>query len=250
MQNLAKHIAFTERESRIVSALEEKPRAIARGETLWHPDEPPRYLYSLHQGWACTLHRSEDGAEQVIDLHLPGDVLGLRDLTFTNHYTRAEMLTDGIVRAIPVTSIHRLFQVAPRVAMALHASTARQQRNITQRLINVLGNDARSRIAHFALEIHHRLTASGQPVSNHFTLPLTQRRLSQLLGMSEVHVSRTLSELAERQLVLRQRQSIDILDFEELARIANFRPERFSDILNPAFVGNEVATLHLGDTAS
>ncbi|KXS38648.1 MAG: Crp/FNR family transcriptional regulator [Halomonadaceae bacterium T82-2] len=240
MQNLDRHIAFTEREHHLMSALESEPFAVARGDTLWHPDEVPRHLYSLHRGWACTLHRSEDDAEQVLDLHLPGDVLGLLDFTFTNHYTTAEMLTDGMVRAIPIAGIHRLFQAAPRVAMALQAATARQQRNITQRLVNVLGNDACSRIAHFALEIHHRLAGAGMEVSNRFTLPLTQRRLSQLLGMSEVHVSRTLSELAERRLVLRQRQSLDILDFEELARIANFRPERFSDTLNPAFIGREM----------
>lgn len=234
MQNLANHIAFTERERRLVSALEGQQQIVSKGTRLWAPDEPPRYLYSVHQGWAYTFHRTEDNSEQILDVSLPGDVMGLRDLTFTTHYTTTEMLTDGIVRPIPVESVHRLFQVAPRIAMALYAATARQQRTITQRLINVLSNDACSRIAHFALEVHHRLSRSNANVGNTFTLPLTQRQLSLMLGMSEVHVSRTLTDLAERRLVLRQRQSIDILDFEELARIAHFQPERFSDTINPA----------------
>ncbi|MBZ9557504.1 MULTISPECIES: Crp/Fnr family transcriptional regulator [unclassified Modicisalibacter] len=234
MQNLTYHIAFTDHERRLVSALEGPPKVVSKGTRLWEPDEAPRYLYSVHQGWAYTFHRTADNSEQILDIGLPGDVMGLRDLTFTAHYTATEMLTDGIVRPIPVENIHRLFQVAPRVAMALYAATARQQRTITQRLINVLSNDAGSRIAHFALEVHHRLSRSNATVGNTFTLPLTQRQLSLMLGMSEVHVSRTLSDLAARCLVRRQRQSIDILDFEELARIAHFQPERFSDTLNPA----------------
>lgn len=232
-KNLGHHVNLRDSDVALLKDLEKDPRQVEKGTVLWEAHDTPTQLYTLRSGWAYAFHCSENGAQQVIDIFLPGDVMGLRDATSVTHYTTATMLTDGVICPFPTVRLEDLFTKSPRLALGLHASAARQQGVITERLVNVLSNDACSRLGHFALEIYYRLKRIEETTGNAFTLPLTQRQLAMLLGMSEVHVSRTMSELADRGLVTRQRQSFLINDLETLSKISDFRPEKFTDRVNP-----------------
>jgi len=232
-RNLGHHVNLQASDIALLKSLEKDPRKVDKGKVLWEAHETPTQLYTLRSGWAYAFHCSENGAQQVLDIFLPGDVMGIRDATSRTHYTTAVMLTDGVICPFPTVRLEDLFTQSPRLALGLYASASRQQSVITERLVNVLSNDACSRLGHFALEIYYRLKRIEETTGNSFTLPLTQRQLAMLLGMSEVHVSRTMSDLAERGLITRRRQSFQINDLDTLSQISDFRPEKFSDRINP-----------------
>lgn len=193
----------------------------------------------MRSGWAYSYHCLGENTLRVLDIFLPGDLMGIRDATLPHHYTTAAMLTDGVICPFPTSRIRDIFENHSNLAMGIHASAARQQAVITDRLINVLSNDARCRIAHFILEIYYRLKRVQAELGTGFTLPLLQKHISLALGLTHVHVSRIIKELHEENVIRKTRQDIEILDLARLQQISNFNSEKFGDALNPQLVGRE-----------
>jgi CRP-like cAMP-binding protein len=84
--------------------------------------------------------------------------------------------------------------------------------------------DARGRIAAFILGVYERLRQRELIARPTFNLPLTQEQLADHLGITMVHVSRTLRRIREERLVIVERQVVIILDLEELRRAASGVP--------------------------
>lgn len=162
--------------------------------------------------------------------------MGICDATLPHHYTTAAMLTDGVICPFPTSRLKDIFENHPNLAMGIHASAARQQAVITDRLINVLSNDARCRIAHFILEIYYRIKRVHGDLGSGFTLPLLQKHISLALGLTHVHVSRVLKELHVDNVIKKTRSEIEILDLTCLHQISNFNAEKFGDKMNPLLV--------------
>lgn len=236
-QNLSHHMTIGEHEARLLAELEHDPLNVKKGYPLWQDGQRPDQLYTLRSGWAYSFHCLGNDTIRVLDIFLPGDLMGIRDATLPHHYTTAAMLTDGVICPFPTSRIKGIFENHPNLAMGIHASAARQQGVITDRLINVLSNDARCRIAHFILEIYYRLRRVHDDLGTGFTLPLLQKHISLVLGLTHVHVSRILKELHEEKVIRKTRRDIEILDLECLHQLSNFDVEKFGDQINPLLEG-------------
>jgi DNA-binding transcriptional regulator LsrR (DeoR family) len=65
---------------------------------------------------------------------------------------------------------------------------------------------------------------AGLASNNVYDLPLTQVELGECLGLTSVHVNRTLQELRRRELVEFQAGRLVIRDLETLKSVAQFDP--------------------------
>jgi DNA-binding transcriptional regulator LsrR (DeoR family) len=63
---------------------------------------------------------------------------------------------------------------------------------------------------------------SGVPDNGTFDFPLTQTELGDALGLSTVHVNRTVKKLRQNRLISWHSHSLTILDFERLKEVADF----------------------------
>jgi len=96
---------------------------------------------------------------------------------------------------------------------------------ITRELALSLGQrSAISRMAHLFCELHVRLSEVGRSHPDGFEFPLTQRELSECLGLTVVHANRTIQELRRRGLVELENRQLTILNREGLEGIAEFDP--------------------------
>jgi CRP-like cAMP-binding protein len=82
-----------------------------------------------------------------------------------------------------------------------------------------------ARIAHLICEMHVRLGLVGLTHGLEFRLPLTQADLAECVGLTPVHVNRTLKSLREQGLADMQRGRVRILDLGRLQGIAEFNPD-------------------------
>jgi hypothetical protein len=60
---------------------------------------------------------------------------------------------------------------------------------------------------------------------NSCTLPLTQVELAETLGLSSVHVNRTLQELRRQKLITLEAGTLTIQDLEALKEVSFFNPD-------------------------
>ena len=90
--------------------------------------------------------------------------------------------------------------------------------------VNVGRRDARTRIAHVLCEVYRRARAVGIATDERFEMPLTQEQLADVVGLTPVHVNRTLKALVDDGIVYRDRRYIGFADWQAVAAVGDFNP--------------------------
>ncbi len=105
--------------------------------------------------------------------------------------------------------------------------TARDRTLANEHLTNIGRRVARERVAHLLLELFYRVwLAHPSPHSDGVELPLTQEHIGDALGLTSVHVNRTLRQLREAGLVTISGHNMQVLDPDMLAEVAGFDSEK------------------------
>ena len=167
-------------------------------------------------GWVARVRWYPDGRGQVLHLLLPGDLIEVADANdgFTNLFA----LTEVKVGTAPDAS------ASAGLALAYRRSANLAQRSLLRQIARLGRLDAYERLADLLLELDERLELAGLRQGDQFPLPLTQEALADCLGLTSVHVNRTL-QLMRRRNVLEVRGSMArLLDAKGLRSIVDYRP--------------------------
>jgi CRP-like cAMP-binding protein len=92
-------------------------------------------------------------------------------------------------------------------------------------LVSLGQRTALERTAHLLCEMFWRLRAVGQTRGFTCELPFTQTELADTLGLSAVHVNRTLQELRRSELIVLRERELTINDLARLQALALFDPD-------------------------
>ncbi len=201
-------------------------REIPAGADLYCQDEVCDELYTLLDGWVYLYQILEDGRRQILDFALPGAFLGFQPDLAAPAAHSAQCLTDIAVCVFPRGTLLDLFRAHPELALRMAWITARDGALAREHLTNVGRRSARERVAHLLLELFYRVRRGGaSPGDNSVELPLTQEHIADALGLTTVHVNRTLRALREADLLAMRGRMLRILDPGALAKLAGFDPE-------------------------
>jgi len=182
----------------------------------------PRLIVS---GWAARTHTLRDGRRQILDYYLPGEVMGHcpRDgARALGSYVALTRLETADARALCAAVVARPDAVQ-ELALALRLSEALEESHLLSQIVRAGRQSAYERFAHLMLEFHSRLKLSGLADGATFQMPLTQEALGDGLGLSIVHINRTVQQLRREQLIRIGGGMVTLLDPEALAAIAEFR---------------------------
>ena len=108
---------------------------------------------------------------------------------------------------------------------ALWWSTLVEEAILREWIVNVGQRNALERMAHLFCELLYRFRAVGLNEGNSCTLPLTQVELAETLGLSSVHVNRTLQELRRQKLITLEGGTLTIQDLDTLKEVSFFNPD-------------------------
>jgi CRP-like cAMP-binding protein len=117
-----------------------------------------------------------------------------------------------------------LCQNYPRIAAALWRETLVDAATFRRWLINVGRRDANARIAHVLCEMVVRMRAVGLAEGYSCEFPITQNEIGDALGLSLVHVNRTLQDIREAGLIVLKNGQLQVLDWEGLKAAGDFDP--------------------------
>ncbi|MGM0614501.1 MAG: Crp/Fnr family transcriptional regulator [Pseudomonadota bacterium] len=209
-------------EKDILASLEKYPESVSAGTTLWQEGKEASEFCILSSGWAYSYRHLENGVRQIMEIFLPGDIIGLREFAFNERLDGVTMIEDGTVCSVTHRRMLELFDDSVTLATVIFAISSRQQALLCERLVTLARRTARQRLAHFLCEMYTRLEQTMDKCNASFYLPLSQQQLGDLLGMTPVHVSRTLSAMSEEAIIFRNHHTINIPDLKILARVANF----------------------------
>ena len=182
--------------------------------------QPSDNIFFLVEGWVACCVQSAAGGEQIVKVHLPGDILGAPSLALTKTAESLVALTRTTVDVIPAERIGELFATSPRISAALFLAAQQERICLMDRLTSLGRTSAVERLAAFLDSVHQRLCAIDPKTCNRFELPLSQKELANVLGITTVHANRTLLQIEKTGLISRSGRWITIEDVEELRRFS------------------------------
>ncbi len=165
-----------------------------------------------------------DGKRQIIDFQIPGDFLGLRSILLRTSDHSFEPIVDILAIEVPKGDLLDAFSETPRLATAILWAASRDEAMVVEHLVRLGSRDADKRLAHFLLELFSRLILVGMADSSGYACPLSQYHLADALGLTSVHVNRTLRKLREAGLVSLREGRVEIMDLDGLVKLAEFDP--------------------------
>lgn len=192
---------------------------------LIHEGERPEECCVLLDGFAIRYKLAIGGDRRIIAFHVPGDIPDLQSLHLARMDHTFASLTGIRAGFIAHRALHELNLRHPRVAGALWRATLIDASIFREWIVNLGHRDALSRTAHFLCEMHFRLQVVGLANGNGIDLPITQSDLADALGMSSVHMNRTVQELRARRLIEDQPRSVVCRDWRALRALGEFNPD-------------------------
>ena len=199
---LARLLQLSSAESAVVRDLPQTARLLTSNAELCVEGrvQPP---YVLLSGWACYQRILGDGRRQIVRFLLPGDAIGSLSRPNLPSSSAAVALTAVTVadaRPLLRTEDELGFKL-PGLAKAVEQMCQLDEVGLRDQVVRLGRQTAYERLVHLVLELHSRLRAIGMVECDSFALPLTQEILADALGLSVVHINRTLQQVRRDQLL-------------------------------------------------
>ena len=191
----------------------------------------PRLVVS---GWGCRMRFLPDGRRQIFKLLLPGDTIGLGERLAPLALCSVVALTPmATVEMSVLASALRSGEPEHDALVDTFALAARaEEASALDHMVRLGRLTAYERVAHLLLDLCHRLEVVGLG-DWRFNLPLNQETLGDALGLSLVHVNRTLMQLRRDRLLVLKGSAAELPDFDRLASIVHYAPQTLRPRLFP-----------------
>jgi CRP-like cAMP-binding protein len=174
----------------------------------------PERIHIILSGWFGRTRTSSDGRRQIFQLVLPGELVGT---AFGPALYSTVALTPALAASLPTPSVVPPDKPELHMAATVAGFLRLEESFFLNQLTRTGQLSAFERIGHLLLELEQRLAAVGLVHGDSFLLPLTQEHLADLLGLSSVHVNRTLQQLRREGLAEAKAGIITIIDKARLA---------------------------------
>jgi len=192
-------------------------RVVRKGCPLYHENDPITFFTVMNLGTAFDFKTTGRDARQILSLKRSGEPLCL-DSFFKGkaaHGVRA--ITDVEVIDVSRPDFEDLLDRFPVVHAALTRHLCAETRRLKSWLTNVGRNDSYARVANFLCEFASR--CAEEPCEA-FSFPLKQEQLGDILGLTAVHINRTLAKLVADGVIERGKGWIQIRDWPQLSATA------------------------------
>ena len=224
LANLAGLIRMTEEElTSLMHLVKALNRHMAHQQIL-EEGTPSDRIVVLIQGTACRFRRLPNGRRQITAFLVPGDICDYRFLSSGSVGQNVAALSPVAVARIPVESFVAASEKYPVFMRAMLSASAVDDAIMREWMISLGQRNALQRMAHLLCELELRMRRVGLAENGSFPFAATQADLGDALGLSSVHVNRTLQELRRRHLVGMSKGVVTLHDVDSLMRLALFEP--------------------------
>ncbi len=229
------------------AALEGTPyRAIShqRRASLASVGDAPRHALVLESGYAVAQVLHRNGDRSISAIYLPGDILHLNSQTELPLSYSVEALTSGETLRVEHGALNALASQHLPICQALRSIQFKEEERVRAVFTSVARGDAYDRLGSLLLSLWQRGQEIGLVRNGSMELPLTQTDLADALGLTSVHVNRTLQRLRADGLVSCTGGMLAIADPQRLMQQVStlgFRPGGNASPSRPEAKGYQTA---------
>lgn len=195
-------------------------RPVQQGDRLFRQGDALTSIYVARDGAFKTISISEEGEEQVVGFHLPGELIGLDALGADAHRCEAVALTTANVCEVPFDQLEIVAAQVPglqhQLLRIIGQSVGRDQDHVGM----LVRRQANERIALFLHGLSERYRNIGS-AGDHFKLPMSREDIARYLGLALETVSRGFTKLQDDGVISVVGRRVEITNVAELSRLAH-----------------------------
>ncbi len=204
--------------------LHQQTKTIPKRKVILNQGDANKQCLIITDGWAYRFSKLRNGNRQVINYYVPGDIISPFALFMPKANYSVASITDLQVAVFKPDHLIQLFATHPRLGLLYGWMLGRNDALVAEQVIRIGRRSAYKRTAHLLLELYYRLKIVGLYNDTSFSTPLTQDLLADTLGLSIVHMNRTLRKLQADGMISGRLNEITLLDIDELMRITESQP--------------------------
>jgi CRP-like cAMP-binding protein len=193
-----------------------------------------RNLCFVRDGYAIRYKLLHSGKRQILNVILPGDVIGFPVSFFDRSIYSVVAISDLTYDVCSLDAYVRLCYEQPQFGLVLSWLAAHEAAIYAEHIVDLGRRTPVERLAHFLLEIHARLLSVGRAEVASFNLPFSQEVMADVLGLSVPHLNRVMQQLRADQLVTSRSRSIELNNVRRLQTLAQYQPLELAPIPVPA----------------
>jgi CRP-like cAMP-binding protein len=210
-------------EAHAIEALIATTYTVSAHEDIVREHQPAKEALVLLEGMACHYKVVNSSRRQMTGIVVPGDFCDFAFLSASATRQSVMSLGPALIGRVDLGDLAAVADEIPHVMVAAMRGAAIDRACASEGMINLGARDALQRMAHFLCEIHHRLQVVGLvSPEGYFELPMIQAELGEALGLSTIHVNRTIQQLRKSKLIALAKGQASILDLPNLAIVAGF----------------------------
>ena len=189
-----------------------------------------RKLCFVKDGYAVRYKLLRNGKRQILNVVLPGDIVGLPGSFFERALYSVTAISDFTMNVCPIESYVQLCYQRPQFGLALTWFAVQEASTYAEHVIDVGRRTPIERLSHFLLELHARLKAVGRADETKFSLPFSQEVMADVLGLSVPHLNRMMQQLRAEKLIADRDRQVEFKDAEAMQTLAHYQPLALTQI--------------------
>ncbi len=200
-------------------------RMLAAGSDIYRQGDACTEIYTLYDGWAFLYMDIPPDKRQILRFLLPGDLLGFHgDLEGCKHPHSAQGVSGVSLCVFPSSRLLKMFRRHPKLGIRVTWMTAQDNALAHEHLASLGRRRAQDKIAHLLLELFYRvrMRLPESDPQNTIDFPLTQELIGDAVGLTSIHVNRTIMALRRSGLVEIKARKLTIPDPEAMSNLTGF----------------------------
>ena len=224
IRTLERRDTVSQEEKSLLAQLRSRERSFdAREEVVAEGSRPTSSLL-LTEGFACRAKTLANGKRQITAIHIAGDYVDLHSYLLKKMDHSVIAITPCKFIVTDHTSVKRLLESSEHLTRLLWLMTIIDAATHREWITSMGRRSSMAHLAQLFCELYVKCEIVGLTEGYSYNFPLTQAELGDVLGLSVVHVNRTLQDLRAEGVIQWEDRMVTILNWQRLQRLADFDP--------------------------
>jgi CRP-like cAMP-binding protein len=217
-------VDLTQAERQALLGLPMTVRQLKADQDIIRDHDRPSQCCLIVEGFAFRYKIIGDG-RQILSWHIPGDIPDMQSLHLDLMDHSLATLVPSKVAFITHETVRGLIRAHPRIGDVFWRETLVDAGIFREWMAGLGRREAYGRMARMLCEFFLRMDAVGlRQDGNVYELPFTQAEMADALGLSTVHVNRTVQDLTANGLIQIKKGLAVVKDWDGLRQAGEFDP--------------------------
>lgn len=191
-------------------------KEVRKNEHIFHEGTPATAFFIVHTGMLKIYKLSSEGAEQILHIHKPGDLIAEAVIfDFDEYPAYCQAIEDSSLIRFPKNDFIEALRCFPEISFQIMRAYSRRIRQLVQKIEEISLHDVKARLANFLLQ---NCSNDGNQLLCQIKFP--KKDLAATLGTIPETLSRALQFFKKQGFIRDTEKGIIIANKQQLEKIA------------------------------